>query len=212
MKLLFLFSILSAPLMAVTIHWGNAAYSENYDSDGNLLDMGQPVSSDLDFSLGYFDNSFVPTETNYDTWIGNWVELDAVSYNATNSFFSSTAVVDAPFPTGEKVYIWGRNQTVANPNLETILVSGVFDVNDSTSTDWVLPNINDPSQSNVPLEWRFSIANDIIVGAIETDQGGGDINNRVTTGVFQTATIIPEPSSLVLALLGLTALTFKRKR
>ena len=206
---------------ARTITWGSSV------GDALLDGNGQALGNDVTFELGSF-GSFVPTAANVSQWAANWKTFDTANvgnggWSPVDSFVNSSATLNADgtstgqpstlpftFAQGEQAYIWVyRPDQLATTTSEWALVTN--DSTDSNSLDdWTFPAHSD--QTILPLDWRFSNASDVIFGGLNSVQGPGTHNDNPTTFDLQLHTVVPEPSSALLAASALVSLGLRRRR
>jgi hypothetical protein len=217
------FSMLAASLMgalqqtasAVTIHWGNSLLATMLKSDGTPV----TASDGFQFQLGVFESGFVPTTANTATWVANWRPLDSADYNGTARYFTSSfemiltsggsaAVSTSPESSGyqvtlgTKIYLMAFNNTAMNETTELFLGS---------AESWTQgPPSN--SQLDKPIDYRLSGITQPIFGGANNTPGGGEKTTPSGPYNFQSATFIPEPSSILLSLLGPGLLLGRRRR
>ena len=219
-----LFGAATGGIHARTITWGDAV------GDTLLYSTGGNLGNDVIFELGSF-GSFTPTTSNMDQWAANWKIFDQAQapstsgFNSSEGFFSSTATVNADgtssaspplspfvFGQGEQAYIW-----VFKADKGLSLTGGgewALVTNDSTDgnafDDWLFPSHSD--QTNQPLDWRLSIATDVIFGGLNDVQGAGDHNSNPVTFDLQLHALVPEPGSAVLLGVAVASLGLRRRR
>lgn len=229
-KSLFLSALLlcSAPLARAgqTIVWGNEIDSVNRSSDGSTLWGAGSWSGPVVAALGVFDAGFVPSEANAADWADNWTVFQTATYNATNGYFSGTAVLNdnTVFAAGQQAYMWIYNSQEAVHGSEWLLVTD--DAADgSTADDWVFEAIPADNQQQLrPLQWdllsQAGNGSTVIFGGLNqpdplpfNSQIGGEWTEPTSAWCLQTHTFaaIPEPSVLFLAGAGLV-LTGRRRR
>lgn len=209
--------------------------SEFRDSYGHLLDNTFRVQ------LGFFEDTlagdFVPDESNVANWVTQWRVFDEASINLDgdgSDYFTSEAWVGfdgksyvnsggAPVLntdegtntlglnyTGQTAYIWLYNQKTPAPSASTEWFL-------ARMTDWILPaGSNDCCDTTLNLQWSISqldTANVTPIWGAQSGEIGDGHYTDPTPGVYdiQTFTFIPEPSSLLLAVLG-SSLLLRRKR
>lgn len=220
---------------AVTIAWG-APNDDFFDSDGNAL-TSSSTSGPYTAYLGYFD-TITPTSGNLTSWIGDFVVFDSVSVNLNNpttnplgvdgftsaadlnaaeQSSSPNATPSATFPAGTQAYVWMRNQDAVNSDMEWALY---------TDESWDFPTgDNDGHDPNGHERWFVSSNPDTDVFGVSefgtrdtyADSNAPEERTQPLDGEgeairfgIQTGTI-PEPSSAILALLGLGLLVRRRR-
>lgn len=218
---------------AGNVQWGGALGStvSNYESDGDALenDIG-----DVTFELGIFTEGFVPTRANATDWEANWLAFtgtgtdDQFGTGAQPGFFGadSTAPVvigtkegessNEDYPIDSRVYIWGYNtQDISTEPAEWFLVTGDDGTADTgaSDTNWLVPS-DEGGNGSFTLVWDINNASTAVVGRID------DTLTNPTPGVSEAPVlgqddiqfaVIPEPSSFLLTLLGLS-LALRRSR
>ena len=219
-----LFSItlaLGAVSQGQTLEWGSPNDINIMDSLGNTLE--NTLDNTYIFELGAFINNFTPTASNYNDWLGNWQVFDRADYNSLDAYFTGSADMlddgtsNSDFLTpgaisfeGRNAYLWVRNSNDPVPGTEWFL---------ARADSWVFPNaIPGCCDEGPPIQWSLSDLNIDPLNPVTPVWGnhlgqlGGGVYS-VTDSDFdlQTHTFIPEPSSLVLALLG-SGLLFVRRR
>lgn len=226
------FSLLNSTVLAGNVQWGGALGSTvaNYESDGDELenDIG-----DVIFELGIFEDGFVPTRENAADWEANWLAFTGTGRDelygtgAQPTFFGadSTAPVaignkpgessNADFPIDSRVYIWGYNtQDISTEPAEWFLVTGDDGTDTGASdTNWVVPS-DEGGNGAFTLVWDINNASTAIVGRIDdtvTDPTPGVSVAPVLGQDDIQFAVIPEPSSFLLTLLGLS-LAMRRSR
>ncbi|MEO0016983.1 MAG: hypothetical protein RLZZ522_266 [Verrucomicrobiota bacterium] len=208
---------------AQTLNWGSPMFSDLVDSKGDVLD------DTFVFELGAFVNSFTPDATNTAAWLDNWQTFDAADYNGVETpvddgiygYFtaasamnsSGTGPASAPGAIsfeGLDAYIWVRNSNTPGVGTEWSL---------SRAGGWQFPSVDpDCCGGDLPLEWSLSDLTPSYVPVWGTQngvKGGGEITDTGTY-TLQTATfvpiVVPEPSSSILALLGVIIALIHRRR
>ena len=219
---LTLLLLLSLPLGARTIDWGNAVGDSLFDSTGAALD------DSFVFELGSF-GSFVPTELNLEDWLTNWKPFDRAEapsssgWKSTDSFFNSTATVEDggfssksallgsfTFAEGEQAYIWAYNtQLMAYGYTEWALLTN-SSLDGNPADDWTFPAPG--GKTDLPLEWRVSTADGLVYGGFDDVQGPGYHAADPPSLTIQTHAVIPEPSGLLLVLSAGLLIRLRRRR
>lgn len=215
---------------AVTIHWVSAAEDFVYESDGTLASSG-----DFNFELGTFADGFVPTDTNLASWQANWHLLDIGTYSSVTGRFAGTvSLLDTPAPDGsilngdasdpasfffgKDAFIWVYNQnTTIDGTLEWNLLTNPNGDGSDPATAWSFPTAIDSGPHTAVHE--FALSDLGVIANFGEETGGGTITTgggeftSAPTGTYGLQTFtIPEPSSSLLALLGLLALITQRRR
>lgn len=205
---------------ARTINWGSAVGDTLLTSNGVLL------SDVFTFELGTF-GGFVPSVSNLDQWGANWKIFDRAiapaidGWDSGSGFFSGTATLEAdgtsdsspPLPAftfteGEQAYIWVYNTLAVDSTTEWALVTN-NSLDGNPLDDWLMPAHS--AQVQQPLEWRLSNATEVPFGGLNDDEGPGDYTVTPPSFELQTHTV-PEPSSILLAMLaGLAGISRRRR-
>ncbi|CAN5373920.1 hypothetical protein BH23VER1_BH23VER1_18340 [soil metagenome] len=204
-----------------TINFGSTLNATNHQSDGSDMD------ATFTFELGVF-GSFVPDEGNIDLWSANWTALldsdgdpAAALYDPSplfegssiriNNFEGSAQIVDnlsdpsTPYQPSTQAYIWGFTGREAGVDCEWILLSNAA---------WQLPAVSDDGMpSPFTLDWAVSDEGTFaILGAVNPSYATtGDPAHMQSALVRPQALLAPEPSTLLLVLLGLAALGRRRR-
>jgi len=115
---LFLGLAMTLPrLSAQTVNWGGTISVNplSFDSSGN-----QDISTHV-WELGWFNNGYTPTATNYATWATNWNSVDVGSFKAFDggSLYSANEIVDNPGAAslGKTMYTFVHNGGTADPTV-----------------------------------------------------------------------------------------------
>lgn len=149
----------SLPLFSGGVSWGSSIFGDTFlDSDG------QPLDSSWTFYLGYFGNSFSPTEQNRSQWAANWMTLDITDYDPAMSSFESIWANDG-ISEGNRGYIWALNRN--NLDNEWILMTG---------DSWFFP-LNSPIDPDV--NWFTTDVTTLVAGS---QQGGTNFTTEKTIG------------------------------
>lgn len=217
---------------AQTVAWGGSLSDTplSYTSDGEV-DNGGPGTETLIWTLGYFTGGFVPTATNYDQWVANYV---ATSETSSHRFEGgawttqhNTANVGAA-AVGQQMYTFAYNSLAAigTPAGEALLFRQIGltfpDVPNQVTFD-IEDNPSSTSDDNFEVVWGRVDRNMSAVGGVIT--GGGVFSSLVPdsdgtnptgsgAGTFETqsATFVPEGSTVLLSLLGATVALRRRRR
>jgi len=196
---------------ATTINWGSPVLSTLVDSTGQQLDAGYHIQ------LGFFADSFVPTAANVADWGSNWRTFDEASYDPEMGYFTGTADLKADGSSsslnstlginfsGQPVFMWIYNQTGAVEGSEWFL---------GRADSWVMPVASqDCCDSNLPAQWStsdLSVSQTPVFGAQGPVIGGGNASNPGNYTI-QTYQVVPEPSAVVLSVVGMALLLRRRK-
>jgi hypothetical protein len=219
--LLWVCAFATGSLNAQTFNWGSAVFSDLVDSSGNTLD------DTYIFELGSFVNGFTPDETNTSSWIDNWQVFDAAAYNGIEEtgddgiygYFTSTVNMNAGGTSdsaslttgalsfeGLDAYMWVRNSDLAVEGSEWML---------TRADAWVFPAPDDDCCGNgPPIEWSTSDLSSIDTPVWGTQGGvaGGGVVYDNGNYTLQTATFVPEPSSMLLVMSSAIMLIIRRRR
>lgn len=200
---------------AATINFQSDLVATNQRSDGST-----PMDTTYSFQLGTFANGFVPTAANTDVWLDNWRTVplidssgDPVPGNSTpytqDEIFPGSGLYsnnfegvgqlqnnDAPFQTTSQGYVWGYTvqQGTNGTPAEWILV---------TNNSWKFPDANPVGPPNNAIWGVSDPGTSAVLGAVND----GSVHMR-SAGV----TLVPEPSSTLLAVLTLGLLALRRRR
>jgi hypothetical protein len=199
-------------LEAQTLDWGSEVFSDIVDSTGETLD------NTFVFEIGAFLDGFVPDESNVGSWHANWRVFDQAAYNPDAGYFTSTVRMrddgtsDSPYQTpgapsfeGLGGYLWVRNADTPGEGTEWLL---------TRADTWVYPTaLPGCCDNETAAQWSVS---DLDSGDVpKWGNQGGVIGpgSYSTTGphTLQTFTVVPEPSSVLLALCG-GAVAMRRRR
>lgn len=203
-------SFLALSSQAATINWGNAPSSTlvNFASDGVAID----ASSGFDF--GVFDIGGPVGAPS--TWRAQFTVLDSLDgtnpYNPALQAFDATWIGTDDSFADRQAAIWVHNMDfTATPASEWAVI---------TADDWIIPRDN--GQQTTPLEFRITDlgqttellpADTILWGGLQGTPGPGVVTNSPAGFSIQTHTFpIPEPSTALLLLGGLSILRFRRQR
>jgi len=167
------------------------------DSTGNPL-----TSPPFQFELGYFSGTNPMGMTV--TWRNQWTLLDSASLNFDFGYFNSSIILPETL-IGEKLYLWVNNGDFSGTEVgEWALLS---------SPDWIVPS-GEGGQKNPVMEFRvsedsedpdqnFYPAEQAFFGQVEDTIGRGSNEvDKPGNAILQTYSV-PEPSSVVLFLVGL---------
>lgn len=203
---------------AASVSWGSELFSSFQDSAGN------PLGNSFAIQLGFFEVTpgvaFTPEADNVADWVQHWRVFDQASLNLGLRYFTSEAQVKADgtsgssFGTvgtdfeGQRAYIWVRNSGDRVPGSEWFL---------ATADSWVFPTGSDDCcDPGLPVQFSITDLNPTtapIWGGHTGNIGSGTYTDPNPTHPYtlQTYTFIPEPSTLVLTLVG-SCLLLIRKR
>lgn len=195
-----------------TLNWGSELFSDIVDSHGQTLQQSAFV-----FQLGAFIAGFTPTSSNTDEWYSNWRVFDQAAYNESLGYFTSSVLMNDDGTSsynpsavssfeGMTAYLWIRNSPDLTTTTEWFL---------GTASSWVFPDAIPGCCDNASVvEWSVSDL-DGPDTPVWGSQGGiaGDGYYTVTGGyTLQTFTIIPEPSTSLLAMFSSLGLLNQRRR
>ena len=177
------------------------------------------MDTSFTFELGSFDGSFMPTSSNTDEWLANWVPAPNAASNpaggssapytqvpigpvTTNRFDGTTRLDGNPtnFTDTDQAYIWGYNERDSGVG-EWILL---------TNPSWLYPT--DPGSGvNFGPDFLTSDAGTTaVVGSVNPEwASNGDDPHLVTENIMVP---VPEPSVAVLLLGGMGFLFVRRRR
>ena len=237
--LVFLMGALPIVGQELTIDWGTDFFPSGpvITSSGAPIELGDGSFTDDGFTieLGVFDGGFTPTTGNTESWVTNWRALDAITANdpdsrdnlvssgGGNATFSGTDLIDSTnrslsldaivdndfvFSQGTQTYVFVRNGDTPEAGTEWLLYTRAGE-----NDDWTIPFVSPESHSPADdLTWSVTDANTAIWGAINGETiGGGESLAINPTGLIQTFTFVPEPSSALLVTLGGLALLRRRR-
>jgi MYXO-CTERM domain-containing protein len=221
-------------LHAQTVDWGTSVALNSNGPGGatttqSFLSDGSDMPASMTWDLGYFSGGFVPNQTNFSMWNDNWVSLQTAFLQPSPDFNLSGHINDVgAAAANQQGYIWAYSDRAAMgvAGTEALLV---------TASDWIMPTVpnqitfdiadftGSPDDDNMTVVWGR--VDRIIEGAGGVLQGGGIITDpqadsnspdySAVTFEVQTATWatpVPEPSSALVALLGIFGLFGRRKR
>jgi hypothetical protein len=227
--LIFLFVLpLAQSARAGGVSWSSLTLSEFRDSYGHLLDETFHVQ------LGFFESALTggPTVDNVADWVNHWKVFDEASINLNDTgsdYFTSEAWVGADGQSyvnsggapvlnpdadlglnfaGQEAYIWLYNSKTPSLTTEWFL---------ARVSDWILPaGSDDCCDPTFNLQWNVSqlATNEITpVWGAQSGKLGNGYYTDTTPGAYelQTFTFIPEPSSLLMAVIG-SSLLLRRRR
>ena len=210
----------------VQIDWGTALTNHKLiKSDGSPLSI-----SEFTIEIGGFSGGFVPTSTNYNQWLANWMIFDAitdpdsdtngpggtsadvfVSGGGTDARFLGTAHLladqtsDSEDANGTDVFTAGLQAWVFIRNSDTISATTEWLLYTSTGPDsWEFPDVagSPPGSSE---SWLLAQADSVKWGSIlEKIVGEGEFTDKSSDFSLRTHRfpVIPEPGSMSLVLLG----------
>lgn len=203
----------TAAVKSQTLAWGNELGGKLADSSGSPLDIS------FTFELGSFASGFVPTEQNASAWLTNWIVFDRAQFNPVFGYFTSEvqmlpdgtsgstwATPGAESFEGLDAYFFVRKGEDAVPGTEWFLAHAPF---------WVFPTafLDDCCPTAPPTLWAVSDLEDAVpvFGSQNGVAGGGTGITLQEPAHLQTFTFVPEPGTVLLAMLGLSAV-FRRRR
>ncbi len=195
-----------------TLNWGSEVFSDLVDSHGDALDESLFV-----FELGSFDMGFIPDETNTSSWFANWRVFDTADYSESMGSFGSSVFV-------------GENVTSSNPSASTISFAGLAafiwirnNDNPGVGTEWMLaradswtfPLTGGDCCDKGLIEWSISdldTGDTPVWGGQNGVSGAGEYTSTGGPYTLQTYTVVPEPSSALLAAIACLTLLLRRRR
>lgn len=200
-------------LRGQTLEWGSEVFSRIVDSKGALLD------NTYVFEVGVFAAPFTPDDTNTGSWFSNWRAFDRAAYSETNGYFASTVemaddgtseslplTAGSPSFEGLEAYIWVRNSDTPSTTTEWFLVK---------SPVWTFPDAKPECCDNaLPVQWSIAdlAPSDTPVWGSQMGKDGSGSFTQDGVYELQTFTMVPEPSSSLLALLSCALLLTRRSR
>lgn len=202
---------------AQTIHWGNNIFDDLVQSDGTPI----TAADGFHFELGIFSGGFTPTSGNPGDWMTNWRPLDAAVFNEAARYFSSSFNIipdsgdpqqgysDSPeaqaglrVQEGQQLWVLVYNNTSMDTGTELFLAG---------AGTWTLPAVTG-SQTAMPTNYRLTQARSTpVFGGVNDNRGGGNYSDNPPSYTLQTATFVPEPGSLALALAAAGLLARRRR-
>lgn len=219
--------LFSGQAQATPVSWGSILPSDLRDSYGNSLD------STFFMQLGYFESTFTPDSNNTSNWAANWHVFDqaayyglddpANSFDPANGYFARESIgIDetgqslSPYAevglnfTGQDAYLWTFNLNTPGVGTQWLL---------TRANGWVFPagSVVGCCENELPLQWSLSDLDTEtpIWGGNGGQRGAGtytDTNVNYANYALQTFTFIPEPSTALLAALGLAFALMRRSR
>lgn len=214
----------SRALTAAEIAWE----SEYRETGSKLYDStGQTLGSSIYFEIGSFQTGFTPTALNMDQWAANWKMFDKTYDGDTNGLWdaahgqfgggaqfdpsgyslSPDASPSTIFSADEQLYIWAYNSKDYIEGSEWALVTRTQPSGTPAFNDWITP---DPAGS-FTAQVKLQEADTVVFGGLNDVQGPGTYDTGAAPASFDLQLhAVPEPSSMMLALLGL--LGFVRRR
>jgi len=200
-----------------TINWGSVVDSTIVDSKGN------PLDGTFRFELGAFNLNFTPTPDNLSAWTNNWNIFDSSDYNPLLTLFSGTQSMElvggVSGPLGhngsfnfaeQPAYLWIKNSDIMeiDGGQEWLLVR--------SDPSWVFPTASGDCCDKEKLQFSTS---DLASGdsPLWGGQGGVQGPGNFTTfvgggGSLQTYSLVPEPSSALIAFLIVLGAVTRRER
>lgn len=195
-----------------TLNWGSEVFSDIVDSHGQALD-----ESTFLFQLGTFEAGFIPTSENTHEWSARWHVFDQAAYNESLGYFTSSVLMNDDGTSsynpgavssfeGQAAYLWIFNSPDLGTTTEWFL---------GTAPSWVFPDAEPGCCDNESVvQWSVSDLDGPDTPVWGSQSGiAGDGYYTVTGGyTLQTFTIIPEPSTSLLAMCSSLALLVHRRR
>ena len=166
--------------------------------------LGTAINGDT-VSIGVFTNGFDPTlpgnASNLAALQGHWANFDSTTTHqilgVDGRFAGSSPTVNDPIFLGKQIYLW-----VTETSGSTVTEYGLFS---SSNPDWIFPS-QAPSGNPALNPISSNEVNEFLFGDGISSGGGGSLQTAVT--------VVPEPSSLALIILGLGTgrIWFRRTR
>lgn len=210
--------LFATPAPAIQINWGSEVDSVFRDS------FGVPLDTTFAIQLGYFESvlgvPFVPDASNTEDWSVRWKTFDQAAFDPAAGYFTSSAVLNADGSSSssfadnglgvdfsnQEAYIWIYNSETPGTLSQWFLV---------TTPAWRIPEKADVCcDTRLPVEWSVSDltnTNTPVYGKQEGVTGAGDYT---VTGPYdlQTFSVVPEPSTSLLFVLGGVTAALRRRR
>lgn len=196
----FLFLLLTHQLEAAStqVNWQNTAGTELRDFNSNLLTRGTDSADDgAILQLGYYTMA-----TTLNPFAGAWLPL--TGEGSGNSFYST--VGDKAMPDG--LFGIGLSFFTTNANMPSAGTPLTIRFYDSTS---IATSTYFNAVSNTTGAWNWITPSNLnpTINILLTDLGV--VFQDGPTSAFRTTIAIPEPSCLLLSVLGLGALAVRRR-
>jgi hypothetical protein len=181
-----------------TLNWGSLTGSDIVNSQGD------PLDNTFLFELGAFDAGFIPEESNSGEWTAHWNVFDTAAYSYStegSGYFTGKQDVQAVSSysslfEGMTAYLWIRNGDETERFLATTSA-------EPGSVEWVFPNLVPGCCPNGEVTtWSVSnLASAVPVWGSQGDKHGAGDYFAPSPYDIQTH-IVPEPSSVLLLMLG----------
>jgi hypothetical protein len=217
MKLLFtlfvtiLCFVAGSRAQAQTLNWGNVI------GEPIVTSTGSPIDQTFVFQLGAFDAGFIPEFSNADQWLQNWRIFDTASYDGDFGFSTATAYIQNGVTSAEPgastmsfagldAYIWIRDSDDAVEGSEWLL---------TRASTWSFPSTGGGCCDTTVVEWSVSDLDSSttpVIGGHHGVVGPGVFTPPSSTTGLQTHTFIPEPSSVLSAILAGLLIVMHRRR
>lgn len=216
----------AAYTMAATINWGASFNTNDFFSDGSSLGESTATATSVTFEFGAFNVGFTPTAENVADWAANWSVFDTSDYNLLGLPDGSTGgnyggsvdqsnfdspLSGVPGVAGQALFIWAFNQRDIDASTQYALIGAQDGTSTLSNSNWVIPT--GPSSQGQPAIDAEPFGATAIFGATSNSTGGGFTSSPqvLVDNQIQLFNVIPEPSSVVLFMLGGVAL-LRRKR
>jgi hypothetical protein len=217
-------ALLAGQARAISVSWGSEYLSDLRDSYGN------PLDETFKMQLGFFESTFTPDASNTSQWASHWHVFDQASSNdpansfdpLTGYFTRESIAIDSngqstsPYAdlglnfTGKEAYLWTYNNKTPGAGSEWLL---------ARASDWVFPTgaATGCCDSELPLQWSvsdFSSGTPVVPiwGGQGEQRGAGSYTVTDNSYTLQTFTVVPEPSTALLTILGTAFALLRRRR
>lgn len=221
------FVAISAPeTHAQTLNWNVPVGETLIDSNGIPIsppikdENGDAINDDFVFELGAFALNYDPQEANVGEWLTHWRVFDALTYDNTFGFTSSTVFIQNGVTSsstkpnvstesfaGLKAYIWIRKGGEPVAGSEWFVGRAI---------DWTFPSQGGDCCATNTITWSID---DLGPGEVpawgrqNNLPGPGESTFTGTLNGLQTHTFpIPEPSSVLLTFIAGFGLMLRRRR